>query len=126
MIAGATSPVPMMAMIDQIRPRPGRYHPIVLSFGCPHQDCPNSHAALELRQYWLPGLSVHVSVDRGPASEGVRVGNPVEAVGQGGSIDPASVAYLCGPPGMIEAARIHLEALGLAPENIHSERFVAS
>jgi benzoate/toluate 1,2-dioxygenase reductase subunit len=126
MIAGGTGLAPMMAMIDQIRARPGRKPPIVLSFGCQSNDGLFHREALELRQYWLPGLSVHVSVDRGPASEGVRVGNPVEAVGQGGSIDPASVAYLCGPPGMIEAARIHLEALGLAPENIHSERFVAS
>jgi benzoate/toluate 1,2-dioxygenase reductase subunit len=33
---------------------------------------------------------------------------------------------LCGPPGMIEAARKHLEALGLSPENIFAEQFVAS
>jgi len=37
-----------------------------------------------------------------------------------------SVAYLCGPPGMIDAARKHLEALGLSPENIFAEQFVAS
>ena len=58
--------------------------------------------------------------------DGVRIGNPVEAVGADGPLDPATVAYLCGPPGMIEAARGHLQALGVAPGNIHAEQFVAS
>ena len=40
--------------------------------------------------------------------------------------DPDTVAYLCGPPGMIHAARAHLEDLGLKPENIFAEQFVAS
>jgi benzoate/toluate 1,2-dioxygenase reductase subunit len=34
MIAGGTGLAPMMAMIDQIRARPGRKPPILLSFGC--------------------------------------------------------------------------------------------
>jgi benzoate/toluate 1,2-dioxygenase reductase subunit len=54
------------------------------------------------------------------------VGNPVAAIGAGDGLTPDSVAYLCGPPGMIEAARKHLEELGLAPENIFAEQFVAS
>lgn len=126
MIAGGTGLAPIMAMIDQIRARPGRKPSILLSFGCQTNEGLFHREALELRQHWLPGLSVHVSVDRGPASEGVRVGNPVEVVGHGGSIDPASVAYLCGPPGMVEAARGLLEGLGLSTENIYSERFIAS
>jgi benzoate/toluate 1,2-dioxygenase reductase component len=126
MIAGGTGLAPMMAMIDAIRARPGRKPPILLSFGCQTADTLFHRDAIELRQLWLPGLSVTLSVDRGPAPEGARVGNPVEAVGLDGPVDPASIAYLCGPPGMIAAARAHLQALGLSPENIHSEQFVAS
>ncbi len=126
MIAGGTGLAPMMAMIDQIRARPGRKPQILLSFGCTSVAGLFHREALALRQHWLPGLQVHLSVDHGAAVDGVRVGNPVEVVGQGGALDPASVAYLCGPPGMVEAARGHLEALGLSPENIFSERFVAS
>lgn len=126
MIAGGTGLAPIMAMIDQIRARPGRKPPILLSFGCTSDDGLFHRDALALRQHWFPGLQVQFSVDRGPAPDGVRVGNPVEVVGQSGALDPASVAYLCGPPGMVEAARGHLEALGLSPDNIHSERFVAS
>lgn len=125
MIAGGTGLAPMMAMIDVIRSKPGRKPPIHLSFGCQTAEGLFHQEPLELRQLWLPGLTVTRSIDRGPAPDGVRVGNPVEAIGAA-PLDPATVAYLCGPPGMIEAARAHLMALGLDPENIHSEQFVAS
>lgn len=126
MIAGGTGLAPMMAMIDAIRARPGRKPPILLSFGCQSAEGLFHGEAIELRQHWLPTLKVQRSVDRGPAPDGVRVGNPVEAIGKDGALEPETVAYLCGPPGMIEAARAHLRALGLSPENIHSEQFVAS
>lgn len=125
MIAGGTGLAPMMAMIDVIRSKPGRKPPIHLSFGCQTAEGLFHHEPLALRELWLPGLTVTRSVDRGPAPDRVRVGNPVEAIGSE-PLDPETVAYLCGPPGMIEAARAHLARLGLAPENIHSEQFVAS
>ena len=53
-------------------------------------------------------------------------GNPVAAITDQDGLTADSVAYLCGPPAMIEAARKHLEHLGLAPENIFAEQFVAS
>lgn len=126
MIAGGTGLAPMMSMIDTIRSKPGRKPPILLSFGCQTGDGLFHREAIELREHWLPNLAVQLSVDRGPAPDGVRVGNPVEAVGANGPLDPETVAYLCGPPGMIEAARAHLQALGLSPDNIYSELFVAS
>ncbi len=126
MIAGGTGLAPMMAMIDVIRARPGRKPPIHLSFGCQSAEGLFHGEAIALRSMWLPSLTVTTSVDRGPAPDGVRIGNPVEAVGADGPLDPETVAYLCGPPGMIEAARRHLQALGVAPGNIHAEQFVAS
>lgn len=126
MIAGGTGLAPMMSMIDVIRARPGLKPPIHLSFGCQSAEGLFHGEAIGLREMWLPRLSVTTSVDRGPAPDGVRIGNPVEAVGADGLLDPATVAYLCGPPGMIEAARRHLQTLGVAPGNIHAEQFVAS
>ena len=126
MIAGGTGLAPMMAMIDALRASPGRKPDIVLSFGCQSADGLFHREAIELRELWLPSLSVVTSVDRGPAPEGVRVGNPVDAIAERGGIDPNSIAYLCGPPGMIDAARRTLEQLGLSPDNIHAEHFTAS
>lgn len=126
MIAGGTGLAPMMSMIDALRTRSGRKPKMLLSFGCQTQGSLFHLDAIELRQQWLPQLDVQLSVDRGPAPSGVRVGNPVEVIGASGPLDPDSVAYLCGPPGMIDAARRHLEKLGLASENIFAEQFVAS
>jgi benzoate/toluate 1,2-dioxygenase reductase subunit len=126
MIAGGTGLAPMMSMIDSIRATSGRKPKVILSFGCQSEDGLFHRDAIDLRQLWLPTLDVRISVDRGPAPDGVRVGNPVEVIGNGETIDPDSVAYLCGPPGMLAAARQHLEALGLSPDNIFAEQFTAS
>ncbi len=125
MIAGGTGLAPMMAMIDSIRARSGRKPPVLLSFGCATPAGLFNREALDLRGLWMPGLEVRLSVDRG-AADGVRTGNPVEAVTAADVRDPATVAYLCGPPGLVAAAHDHLAALGVAPDNIHAEQFVAS
>ncbi len=125
MVAGGTGLAPMLSMIDTLRARPGRKPKIVLSFGCATRDGLFHLEPLELRQHWMPSLETRISIDRGAPEDGVRVGNPVAAI-LDGPIDPASVAYLCGPPGMVSAARDALEAAGLSPENIFAEQFVAS
>lgn len=126
MIAGGTGLAPMMAMIDALRAAPGKKPQVILSFGCQTVEGLFSLDQIELREHWLPTLDARLSIDRGEPSERVRVGNPVSALTESDGLTPDSVAYLCGPPGMIEAARKHLEGLGLAPENIFAEQFVAS
>ena len=116
----------MMAMIDALRAAPGRKPKVILSFGCQTPEGLFSLDQIELRQHWMPSLDARISVDRGEAGEKVRLGNPVSAITADDGLTPDSVAYLCGPPGMIEAARHHLESLGLSPENIFAEQFVAS
>jgi len=123
MVAGGTGLAPMMAMIDTIREQPGRKPPILLSFGCASEGGLFYREEIGLREFWLPGLDARISIEHGQPGEGVRMGNPVDALD---AVDPASVAYLCGPAGLIEAARSRLESFGVSPENIHSEQFVAS
>ena len=126
MIAGGTGLAPMLSMLDALRHTPGKKPPIILSFGCQTPEALFALDQLELRAGWMPTLDTRISVDRGEPGDGVRVGNPVEAVTRADGLGADSVAYLCGPPRMIEAARGHLEALGLKPENIHAEQFIAS
>ncbi|MDF0546152.1 2Fe-2S iron-sulfur cluster binding domain-containing protein [Sphingobium sp. H39-3-25] len=123
MVAGGTGLAPMMAMIDAIRERSGRKPPILLSFGCAGERGLFFREEIELRQMWMPGLTARISVEHGQPADGLLKGNPVQALGE---MDPGSVAYLCGPAGLIHAARARLESLGLSPENIHAEQFVAS
>lgn len=126
MIAGGTGLAPMMAMIDALRAAPGRKPKTILSFGCQTPEGLFNLDQIELRQLWMPSLDARVSVDRGEPASGIRVGNPVAALTMDDGLTADSVAYLCGPPGMIAAARKHLEELGLSPENIFAEQFVAS
>lgn len=126
MIAGGTGLAPMLSMIDALRVAPGRKPKVILSFGCQTLEGLFSLDQIELRQHWMPSLDTRISVDRGEAGAKVRVGNPVSALSDADGLTADSVAYLCGPPGMIEAARKHLEQLGLSPENIFAEQFIAS
>ena len=126
MIAGGTGLAPMMSMLDVIRARPGSKPKVLLSFGCATPEGLFNLDELDLRSHWMPSLRTRVSVDTGDAGAGYRLGNPVDAITAEDTADPASIAYLCGPPGMVRAARAHLETLGLDPASIHAEQFVAS
>ncbi|NMF96949.2 2Fe-2S iron-sulfur cluster binding domain-containing protein [Aromatoleum toluolicum] len=127
MIAGGTGLAPMLGMLEDIRMRAGRKPKVLLSFGCASEDNLFYVDELDVRAAWLPGLKVKVAVaNPGEAYRGL-VGNPVEVISAADISDPATaVAYLCGPPPMIESARAHLERLGVLPENIHAEHFSAS
>ena len=126
MIAGGTGLAPMLSMIDTLRAAPGRKPRMLLSFGCQTPEGLFALDHLELRGHWLPTLQTRISIDRGEPPAGMRSGNPVAAITTADALPPDSVAYLCGPPGMIEASRRHLEALGLDPANIFAEHFTAS
>jgi benzoate/toluate 1,2-dioxygenase reductase subunit len=129
MIAGGTGLAPMLSMIDTLRAKPGKKPRIILSFGCASLEQLFHQEALELRSQWMPGLETRICIDwppsEGAAPAGLRLGNPVAAMLET-PLDPASTAYLCGPPAMVAAARDALIAAGLQPENIHAEQFVAS
>jgi benzoate/toluate 1,2-dioxygenase reductase subunit len=126
MIAGGTGLAPLMSMLDVLRTTPGSKPPVILSFGCATREALFFCDEIERRQFWLPSLQARVSIDRGEPSATVRVGNPVQAITAEDVSNPDTVAYLCGPPGMIAAAHAHLCRLGVAPQNIFTEQFVAS
>jgi ferredoxin-NADP reductase/ferredoxin len=126
-VAGGTGLAPMISMLDTIRRRPGVKPPMLLSFGCASDSQFFYRDEVELRAAWMPQLRLRLSADRveDPAS-GLLQANPVAVLEPGDVTDPETVAYLCGPPRMIEAARERLAALGVRPEHIYAEQFVAS
>ncbi len=125
LVAGGTGLAPILSIIDTIRAQSGCKPPMLLSFGCASPETLFALDDLTLRGHWLPGLETRISVDRGGGDE-LLTGTPVDALREGDAAGPGTVAYVCGPPPMVEAARQRLEAIGVAPENIFAEQFVAS
>jgi ferredoxin-NADP reductase/ferredoxin len=126
-IAGGTGLAPILAMLDEIRYRPGPRPPMLLSFGCASEQQFFYRDEVELRQWWMPELRVILSADRvDNADSGLLEGTPVGVLEHERVTDPQAAAYLCGPPPMIEAARRRLIEMGVAPEHIYAEQFVAS
>lgn len=124
-VAGGTGLAPMLSMLDALRVQPGRKPPMLLSFGCTDPDALFGLDAIRLREQWMPTLRSRISVDRGATGD-LLGGTPVDALRPEDVTDPGTVAYLCGPPPMIDAARARLEALGVQPDNIFAEQFIAS
>ncbi len=126
-IAGGTGLAPIMAMLDEMRYRPGPRPPMLLSFGCASERQFFYRDEIELRQWWMPELRVILSADRVEnRNSDLYEGNPVAAVAREPITDRETVAYLCGPPTMIEAGRRQLTEMGLAPEHIYAEQFLPS
>lgn len=125
MIAGGTGVAPMVSMLDTIRQKSGRKPKMLLSFGCLDESSLFFTEELELRTFWMRTLETRISLDKVDGDSDYTVGNPVEAV-QADDVSENTVAYLCGPPPMIDAAFSHLESLGLRAENIHAEQFLSS
>lgn len=126
MIAGGTGLAPILAMLDEIRELSGKKPKVLLSFGCAKEDNLFCLDELEIRGALLPTLKNRVSISSPGAGYSGLVGNPVTVITAEDITDPDAVAYLCGPPAMIESARVHLESLGVKPDNIHAEHFRAS
>ena len=124
-VAGGTGLAPVLSMVDGIRQWGGRKPPMLLSFGCAVPEALFCLDELELRRQWLPTLETRISVDRGAQGD-VLSGSPVAALREGDVPDADTVAYLCGPQPMIDAATRRLIELGVPPEHIYSEQFVAS
>ena len=123
-VAGGTGLAPILAMIDTLRKMGGRKPPMLLSFGCATPDALFCLDDIALRKQWLPTLESRICVDRNP-QEGMHHGNPVSALREG-DVQPDTVAYLCGPQVMIDAACKRLIELGADPANIYSEQFTPS
>lgn len=126
-VAGGTGIAPMLSMIEAIRRGPGRKPDMLLAFGCTRSSQFFLRDDLDLRASWLPSLAIRYTADTIDCdAPDVRVGTPLSAIGAEDVAGGDAVAYLCGPPGMIDAARDHLLKLGLPAPNILAEKFVAS
>lgn len=85
--------------------------PVTLYFGVrSERDVYHEALLKELAARWFPGFTYEVVL--GPLQERIRLGETKDLM-----------AYLAGPPGMVEAATAMLSAQGLAPRQIHADAF---
>ena len=126
MIAGGTGLAPMMSMLDCAARHPGEQTTSDFEFWWRRVRGYSLATRSNADKFGLPSLQARISIDRGEPSATVRIGNPVQAIAADDVGNPDTVAYLCGPPGMIAAAHTQLCRLGVAPQNIFTEQFVAS
>lgn len=124
-IAGGTGLAPILSIIDTLRQSSGVKPKMLLNFGCATPDALFCLDDIALRSQWLPSLEARICVDR-EAQEGHHAGSPVSALSEADITDSDTVAYLCGPQPMINAATARLLELGVKAENIFAEQFVAS
>ncbi|OBA57832.1 ferredoxin [Nocardia sp. 852002-20019_SCH5090214] len=125
MVAGGTGLAPMLSMLDTLQTARDRDR-IELVFGCTRGPDLFHLDELAGRRSFTPGLSVRVVVDEPFDHPDVLTGNPVSVLTAADVADPNTSAYLCGPPAMLDAARVRLSELGLPPERIHAEQFIPS
>ena len=122
-IAGGTGLGPILPMLDQLRLRGGRAHPVTLAFSCSQAEDLFLLDELELREYWMPLLDLRVGVSRSTAEwEGLR-GNPLALVDDE-SLLAAAAIHVCGSPGLVEATRQRCARLAIDPAKIRSEQFI--
>lgn len=124
LVAGGTGLAPMLSMLDKIRlvrPTP----PVLLVFGCVRDSDLFLTEELQARMSFMPTLTARVSLEQETDRPGIVQGNPVSVLTPQ-DVLPGSVAYLCGPPGMITAAELKLKGFGLDARDIRSEQFLPS
>ncbi|TGD88247.1 2Fe-2S iron-sulfur cluster binding domain-containing protein [Mycolicibacterium sp. CH28] len=125
MLAGGTGLAPMLSMLDTLQLARGK-EPIRLIFGCTRARDLFYLDELEGRASFMTNLSVRVTANEPHEQPGLLVGNPVSVLTADDVSAPATSAYLCGPPAMIDAAFARLLELGLPRTDIHTEQFLPS
>jgi benzoate/toluate 1,2-dioxygenase reductase subunit len=123
LVGGGTGLAPLIAMLHGLT-RIDPQTPCWLFFGAPHPDGLFALDELSGLQRRLPQLTVVLAADRGARGD-IHDGNVVSALRharQSGALDEAAEGYICGPPGMVDAARDELREL-LPDEEITNERF---
>jgi NAD(P)H-flavin reductase len=121
-VAGGTGLAPIMSMLASIDPDTAPPLAVVAGFTSDE----DAYAIEELRGLGqrLP-LQLILAADRAGSSWSGMKANPVEAVRfvKAVPLGPGTEAYLCGPPGMVAAARQALSAHGLSDSDVFNEAF---
>ena len=123
-IAGGSGMAPILSMLTDLAEK-GNTRQVTFFFGARRsQDLYFADRMRELQQR-MPSLQVVYSVVEGaPPEKGGETGTVTTVVSSRMGLLEGYDAYLCGPPGMIDAARDLLLQRGVRPRNIYFDAFV--
>lgn len=125
-VAGGTGLSPVLSMIRHLKSSSDP-HPATLFFGVTNQDELFYVEELEELRKSMPGLDVQVAVVNAAEGNGVIKGTVIDLLRKElEGLDESPDIYLCGPPGMIEAAFDAASAAGVPKEQVYLEKFLAS
>ncbi|TWG95955.1 benzoate/toluate 1,2-dioxygenase reductase subunit [Mesorhizobium sp. J18] len=123
-VAGGTGLAPIVSMLSSIDPANG-CPPLAMVVGFSHSADAYALQVLRRLAARLP-LELILAADRADAGWPGIEANAVEALREVTSVPlaPGTEAYLCGPPGMVGAARAQLFAQGFEAVDVLNEEFI--
>lgn len=125
-VAGGTGLSPVLSMIRQLK---NAGDPILtkLLFGVTNHDELFYLDELNDLQRAMPNLDVQVAVVNASGGNGLAKGTVIDLLrAELTKLDDKPDIYLCGPPGMIEAAFTAASTAGVPREQVYLEKFLAS
>lgn len=124
MVAGGTGLAPMLSMLRELADKGETAGDILLVFGVTDQADAFYAAELAAIAETFPNLQrVTCAMTHDATWSGVS-GTVVDGLATRNGFDPASVAYLCGPPAMVDAVRPALAQRGVEEDRIFAEEFL--
>ncbi len=125
-VGGGTGLSPVLSMIRQMK-NEGDPRPAKLFFGVTRRDELFYLDELKSLQDEMPNLDLRIAVVEGASENGVAKGTVIDIMRQ--ELEAAGAhpdIYLCGPPGMIDAAFAAAAAAGIPREQVYLEKFLPS
>ena len=121
MLAGGTGLAPFLAMLEHLAVV-GSAHPVHLMYGVTRDA--DLVLVERLREFAerLPYFDFQTCVVD-PQSQHPQIGYVTDHLPAESLHDGAVDVYLCGPPPMVDAVRVHLDTRGIAPAGFYYEKF---
>jgi methane monooxygenase component C len=125
-VAGGTGLSPVLSMIRQLK-KESASQPATLFFGVTNHEELFYVDELKALQEAMPSLDVKVAVVNAAEGNGVAKGTVIDLMrAELAKSGEKPDIYLCGPPGMIEAAFAAAATAGVPKEQVYLEKFLAS
>lgn len=122
-VAGGSGLAPILAMLESAL-ADGVARPAVVLFGARTQADLYAMDTLErVGTHWGASFSVIPVLSEEPKDSDWTGARGLVTTKIGDHADRHTHAYVCGPPAMVDAARVVLDDAGLAVEHVHCDRF---